>query len=68
LALERRLGGERVWALEDCRQASGSVERFLIARGERVLRVPTTLMAATRRGVATARSFRDVRAKMARSR
>jgi hypothetical protein len=67
LALGRRLGGERVGALEDCRQVSGSVERFLIARGERVLRVPTKLMAETRRGVVTARSFRDVRAKMARS-
>jgi len=44
------LGGERVWALEDCRQASGSFERFLVARGERVLRVPTKLMAETRRG------------------
>src|SRR5215208_4861260 len=42
--------GERVWALEDCRQVSGSFERFLIARGERVLRVPTKLMAGTRRG------------------
>ena len=46
----RGLGGERVWALEDCRQVSGSFERFLIARGERVLRVPTKLMADTRRG------------------
>ena len=31
------LGGERVWALEDCRHVSGSFERFLIARGERVV-------------------------------
>ena len=46
----RGLGGERVWALEDCRQVSGSFERFLVARGERVMRVPTKLMAATRRG------------------
>lgn len=45
----RGLGGERVWALEDCRQVSGSFERSLIARGERVLRVPTKLMAETRR-------------------
>ncbi len=45
----RGLGGERVWALEDCRHVSGSFERFLIARGERVLRVPTRLMANTRR-------------------
>src|SRR5688572_15870890 len=37
----RGLHGERVWALEDCRHVSGSFERFLIARGERVVRVPT---------------------------
>jgi transposase len=45
----RGLGPERVWALEDCRHVSGSFERFLIARGERVLRVPTRLMANSRR-------------------
>ena len=45
----RELGSERVWALEDCRHVSGSFERFLIARGERVLRVTTTLMADSRR-------------------
>ena len=38
-AWARGLGGERVWALEDCRHVSGSFERFLIDRGERVLRV-----------------------------
>jgi transposase len=37
----RAFGGDRVWALEDCRHVSGSFERFLIARGERVDRVPT---------------------------
>src|SRR3954462_5275819 len=45
----RELGTERVWALEDCRHVSGSFERFLIARGERVLRVTTKLMADSRR-------------------
>jgi transposase len=50
VAWARTLGGERVWALEDCRHVSGSFERFLIERGERVLRVPTTLMADSRRG------------------
>ena len=45
----RVLGGDRVWALEDCRHVSGSLERFLIERGERVLRVPSKLMAASRR-------------------
>jgi transposase len=38
LVWARGLGGERVWALEDCRHVAGSFERFLIARGERVLR------------------------------
>jgi transposase len=45
----RELGSERVWALEDCRHVSGSFERFLIERGERVLRVTTKLMADSRR-------------------
>ena len=45
----RGLGRHRVWALEDCRHVSGSFERFLIARGERVVRVPTRLMASSRR-------------------
>jgi transposase len=45
----RGLGGERVWALEDCRHVAGSFERFLIARGERVVRVATKLMAGARR-------------------
>jgi transposase len=45
----RGLDGERVWALEDCRHVSGALERFLIARGERVVRVSTRLMAGTRR-------------------
>jgi transposase len=50
LVWARGLGGERVWALEDCRHVAGSFERFLIARGERVVRVPTRLMADIRRG------------------
>ena len=45
----RRLDSERVWAIEDCRHVSGSFERFLIERGERVLRVTTKLMADSRR-------------------
>src|SRR5215210_4164342 len=46
----RALGGERVWALEDCRHVSGAFERFLLVRGERVVRVATRLMAGERRG------------------
>ena len=49
LVWARGLGGERVWALEDCRHVAGSFERFLIARGERVVRVATKLMAGARR-------------------
>jgi transposase len=45
----RGLDRERVWALEDCRHVSGGLERFLIARGERVVRVSTRLMAGSRR-------------------
>jgi transposase len=45
----RQLGSERAWALEDCRHVSSSFERFLIARGERVVRVTTKLMADSRR-------------------
>jgi transposase len=49
LAWARGLDGERIWALEDCRHVSGSFERFLIASGERVLRVPPKLMGQSRR-------------------
>jgi transposase len=45
----RRLGDERVWAIEDCRHVSGRLERFLIARGERIVRVAPKLMAAARK-------------------
>jgi transposase len=41
---------ERVWAIEDCRHVSGGLERFLIARGEIVVRVAPKLMAGARRG------------------
>jgi transposase len=44
----RDVGGERVWAIEDCRHVSGALERFLLARGERVVRVPPKLMAGAR--------------------
>jgi transposase len=40
---------ERLWALEDCRHVSVGLERFLLARGERVVRVPPKLMAGARR-------------------
>jgi transposase len=46
----RDLDEERVWAIEDCRHVSGALERFLIASGERVVRVPPKLMGQSRRG------------------
>ena len=49
LAWACRLGSQRLWALEDCRHVSGSLERFLLARGERVVRVPPRLMGQARR-------------------
>jgi transposase len=46
----RELDGQRVWAIEDCRHVSGRLERFLVARGERVVRVAPKLMAGARKG------------------
>jgi len=45
----RALDPERVWAIEDCRHVSGAFERFLIARGERIVRVAPKHMAGARR-------------------
>jgi transposase len=45
------LGAERVWAIEDCRHVSRSLERFLVERGERVVRVAPKHMAGARRSV-----------------
>jgi transposase len=49
LSWGRALDQERVWAIEDCRHVSGRLERFLLARGERVVRVAPKLMAGARR-------------------
>jgi transposase len=46
----RGLDSERVWAIEDCRHVSGGLERFLVASGERVVRVPPKLMGKSRKG------------------
>jgi transposase len=46
----RSLDEERIWALEDCRHVSGSLERFLVDHGERVVRVPPKLMGQSRKG------------------
>ena len=45
----RGLGAERVWAIEDCRHVSGALERFLLRRGEQVVRIAPKLMAGARR-------------------
>jgi transposase len=45
----RTLDSERVWAIEDCRHVSGALERFLIARGEQIVRVAPKHMAGARR-------------------
>jgi transposase len=50
LGWARSVDRERVWAVEDCRHVSAKLERFLVARGERVVRVPPKLMAGRRRG------------------
>ena len=43
------LAAERLWALEDCRQLTRSLERDLLAVGERLVRVPPKLTAPQRR-------------------
>lgn len=45
----RALDPDRVWAIEDCRHVSGRLERFLLGRGERILRVAPKLMAGVRK-------------------
>jgi transposase len=48
LVWTRGLDLERVWAIEDCRHVSGALERFLLKRGERVVRVAPKLAAGAR--------------------
>src|SRR5512132_996449 len=43
------LAPERLWAVEDCRQLTGALERRLLAAGESIVRVPPKLMAPERR-------------------
>jgi transposase len=43
------LAGERLWALEDCRQLTRWLERQLLGSGEELVRVPPKLMAPERR-------------------
>src|SRR5262245_7735376 len=48
LAWARAHGAERVWAIEDCRHVSGALERFLLARGEAVVRIAPKLTVSAR--------------------
>lgn len=49
LSWARSLGEERVWAIEDCRHVSGPLERFLVAHGERIVRIAPRWTADARR-------------------
>ena len=49
LDVARRTGAERAWAIEDCRNVTGALERFLLRAGERVIRVHPKLMATERK-------------------
>jgi transposase len=44
----RSLGPDLYFAIEDCRHVSGRLERHLLPRGERVVRVPPKMMAGAR--------------------
>jgi len=48
--------GERRFAVEDCRHVSRRLEKDLIVAGEYLVRVPTKLMAGSRRSVRVARA------------
>jgi transposase len=48
LVWARTINSERVWAIEDCRHVSGALERFLLGRGEQVVRVAPKLTAGAR--------------------
>ena len=49
LAWSASLAPERLWALEDCRQLTRTLEQRLLAAGEQLVRVPPKLMAPQRR-------------------
>jgi transposase len=55
VAWSASLASKRLWAVEDCRQLTRSLERELLAVGERLVRVPPKLMAPQRAGQPLAR-------------
>lgn len=48
-----RFGPDLIWAIEDCRNMSARLERDLLAAGQKVVRVPTKLMAQVRASART---------------
>jgi hypothetical protein len=62
LSWAQGLSADRLWALEDVRSVSRGLERLLVARGERVVRVPPKLMAGARRGARSAAQHRAAQA------
>ncbi len=48
LSWAEQFGDQRLWAIEDCRHLSRRLERDLLGAGERIVRVPTKLMAHVR--------------------
>jgi transposase len=53
LTWARCLSADRFFAIEDCRHVSGRLERFLLSRSERVVRVPPKMMAGARSSART---------------
>jgi transposase len=49
LVWAQALGGERLWALEDCRHVTRGLEQALVAAGERIVRVAPRLTGGQRR-------------------
>ena len=49
VAWSSSLDSNKLWAVEDCRQLTGPLERRLLAAGESLVRVPPKLMAPERR-------------------
>jgi transposase len=49
VAWAAQLGDQRLWAVEDCRHLSRRLERDLLCAGERIVRVPTKMMAGARK-------------------
>ncbi|WP_197495292.1 IS110 family transposase, partial [Mycobacterium kyorinense] len=49
----KQFGQDLIWAIEDCRNMSARLERDLLAAGQKVVRVPTKLMAQTRASART---------------